>query len=97
MSAPNMTPVLAQKGKAGWKDVQIVEDQVGISGGFLGKPYSAASVLIMTQEIHMRFVEVNKKSDWFIKAVGGPKAVKGVVRGVTCVEVEVPVNVKVGL
>ena len=82
MSAPNMTPVLAQKGKAGWKDVQIVEDQVGISGGFLGKPYSAASVLIMTQEIHMRFVEVTKKSDWFIKAVGGPKAVKGELGGV---------------
>ena len=77
MSAPNMTPVLAQKGKSGWKDVHIVEDQVGISGGFLVKPLSAPCLQIVTGEIHMRFVEVTKNSNWFYKAVGGSKTQKG--------------------
>ena len=77
MSAPNVTPVRARKGKEGWKEVQIVEDQVGISGGFLVKPLSAPCLQIVTDEIHMRFVEVNKNSEWFLKAVGGAKTQKG--------------------
>ena len=82
MSAPNMTPVLAGKGKAGWKDIQIVEDVVGISGGFLVKPHSIESFQIVTDETYMRFVEVSKKSEWFLKAVGGAKIQKGELAGV---------------
>ena len=77
MSAANMMPVHAQKGKAGWNDIHIVEDQVGISGGYHGKPSSAQSILVMNKEIHMRFVEVTKNSEWFLKAVGGTKTQKG--------------------
>ena len=57
--------------------MEIVDDQVGISGGFLVKPVSAPCLQIMTGETHMRFVEVNKNNDWFYKAVGGSKAQKG--------------------
>ena len=72
-----MTPVFAGKSKEGWKPVEIVDDQVGISGGFLLKPVSAPCLQIMTGETHMRFVEVNKNNDWFYKVVAGSKSQKG--------------------
>ena len=54
-----------QKGNAGWNDIHIVEDQVGISGGYLCKPLTAQSILVMNEGIHMRFVEVVKNTEWF--------------------------------
>ena len=82
MSDPNMTPVFARKGKTSWKDIHIVEDQVVISGGLLLKPISAASFLIMNQNIPMRFVDVCKKDEWFLKGAGGPKVQRGDLGGV---------------
>jgi len=65
-SAPAVTPMLAADGKIQWKDIQIIEDLVGISGGLLNKPLSAPSILIKSGETHMRFVEVNKNDKWFL-------------------------------
>ena len=65
MSAASMKPMHVQKGNAGWNDIHIVEDQVGISGGYLCKPLTAQSILVMNEGIHMRFVEVVKNTEWF--------------------------------
>ena len=98
MSATNMTPVLARKSKAIWQEVKIVEDQVGISGGFLVKPLSVSCIQVfvkplsapspqeVTDKIHMRFVEVAKNSEWFLKAVGGVKTQKGELGSVRVLE-----------
>ena len=82
MSALAITPMLALKNNIEWKNVEIIEDLVGISGGFLKKPLSAPSLLIMAGKTPHRFVEVNKNSEWFLKAVGGPGTQKGELKAV---------------
>ena len=47
MAAPAITPMLALKNNKEWKNVEIIEDLVGIRGGFLNKPTSAPSLVII--------------------------------------------------
>ena len=86
MPAPAITPMLAYTSKHEWKNIEIVEDLVGISGGFLKKPLSAPSLLIMAGNTPRRFIELNKNSEWFLKAVGGPSTQKGELKSVRVID-----------
>jgi hypothetical protein len=86
MIATAVTPMLVKKDSSQWKEVQICEEIVGISGGFLNKPLSAPSIVVMSGNKPQRFVEVVKNSEWFLKAVGGNGTQKGDLKTVNVME-----------
>ena len=84
------TPV---KDNIKWKPVIVCDEIIGIKGGFLPpkKAMSAKSILIMTKskdakgkahQTPLRFVELDKNAEWFLKAAGGPKVHKGDLKAV---------------
>ena len=70
----------------GWKQVELFEGIIGISGGFLAKPLAAQSLMVSASGQSHRFVELKKTAEWFLKAVGGPKTQKGDLKAVTVIE-----------
>ena len=78
--------MIAQQKNKQWMDVEIVEDLVGISGGFLHRPLTAPCIRVLSGSTTHRFVEVAKNSEWFLKAVGGAGTQKGDLKSVNVLE-----------
>ena len=76
----------SSKRSRGWKQVELFEAIIGISGGFLAKPVAAQSLMVSASGHSHRFVELKKTAEWFLKAVGGPKTQKGDLKAVTVIE-----------
>ena len=76
----------SSKRSRGWKQVELFEGIIGISGGFLAKPLAAQSLMVSASGQSHRFVELKKTAEWFLKAVGGPKTQKGDLKAVTVIE-----------
>ena len=86
-----------QKDNIVWKPVAVCDEIIGIRGGFLPptKAVSAKSILIMTKrkdtkgkehQTPLRFVELDKNAEWFLKAAGGAKVQKGDFKAVCVID-----------
>ncbi len=84
VAASNGSHVLhgaAPSGAGAWRPV-VVSKTVSVSGGYQRKITHAESVEV-GEDI---FLKVDKNAEWFLKAVGGPSAQKGMLQRVRVIE-----------
>ena len=70
--------------RGAWKPVQEATDVVSFTGGYNHVESNAKCITLRVRGTNHRFVELKKNNHWFLKGVGGAKALKG---DLSCVHV----------